>query len=346
MPAVDFAYSYPARSALDEAPAGLHLGLVSAADRAPASFLEARALQPQTTAIALRAVSEIVGARFYIPPAMLARILRAADPVATVGTERVRFEGFSACCSAYIRLDLGPEALDVKARRSGTTNVDFGPELRAALARVRDGSKLDIAIGPEAVAITHDGAAVTERKVPLPVRWIKGFGEVQVHMADMRPAFTLPRVAAQRFLRALPRSGSDHLQWLTATSQGIRSSTRHSHGAVPLRGAHRLVVLATLAAHSRDMTVFVNEALGSTAWRMNLGGQSLTLTLNAEPWRGFSGDGALLPDLARDSAGIAALRALLNWQDRIEPAEMSGRAGLGKAQTKQALARLAGLGLV
>lgn len=346
MPAVDFAYSYPAHSALEERPAGFHLGLVSAADPSPAGYLQARALHPQTTAKALRAVSEIVGARFYVPPAMLARILREADPVATVGTDAVRFEGFSACCSVYIRLDLGPEALAVQTRRSGTTNVDFGPELRAALARVRDGSTLDIAIGPEAVEITHDGAAVTERKVPLPVRWIKGFGEVQVHMAAMRQAFTLPRVAAQRFLRALPHSGSDHLQWLTATSTGIRSSTRQRAGAVPLRGAHRLRVLAALAGASQDMAVFVNDALGSTAWRLNLGGQSLTLTLNTEPWRGFSGDGALLPELARGGAGAAALRALLNWQDRIEPAEMSARAGLGKAQTEQALARLAGLGLV
>src|SRR5688572_22416902 len=81
---------------------GLVLASSSEVERRP--FLQARLAFPQVTARALRAVSDMAGARFYVPPAMLARILREADPVATVSPQAVRFEGFSACCSAYVRL--------------------------------------------------------------------------------------------------------------------------------------------------------------------------------------------------------------------------------------------------
>ncbi len=134
---IEQTYIYDFASELSTAANGSSLKLAS--DRRVAAtppFLEARARFPDVTAKSLRAVSEIVGARFYVPPSMLARILREADPVATVGANAVRFEGFSACCSAYIRLDLDNDALETQQRRNGTTNVDFGPELRGALSAV------------------------------------------------------------------------------------------------------------------------------------------------------------------------------------------------------------------
>ena len=167
------------------------------------AFLRATATAPLVTAKALRAVSEVVGSRFYVPPSMLAKILREADPVVTVGGEAVRFEGFSACCSAYARLDLNDSALDVEERRKGTTNVDFGPELRGELASVTRDTVLGISVGVDAVTVEKDGEAIVERKVPLPTRWVKGLAEVQVAIAGMEPAFSLPRVAAQRFIRSL-----------------------------------------------------------------------------------------------------------------------------------------------
>ena len=166
---IDQVYKYDHSSELRILPKGSAITL--ATDRSVpggAAFLKARALAPIVTAKSLRAVSEIVGSRFYVPPSMLAKILREADPVATVGTDAVRFEGFSACCSAYIRLDIDEGALDVAERRKGTTNVDFGPELRGALASVASDTDLRIGIGAEAVEIEKDGERIIEKKVPLP----------------------------------------------------------------------------------------------------------------------------------------------------------------------------------
>ncbi|WP_230374315.1 SWIM zinc finger family protein [Pontivivens ytuae] len=341
--------TYRTRSELEATSSGTWLRLASEGDASdvPRGFLVTRALSPDVTARSLRAVSEIVGSRFYVPPAMLARILREADPVATVSPGAVRFEGFSACCSAYIRLDLGDDALDVAEHRNGTTNVDFGPELRAALARVRRDSTLDITIGEDSVGISHESAAVVERKVPLPLRWIRGFGEVQVHLVRMRRTANVPRIAAHRFLRAQPRSKTDHLQWITVTASGLRTSARQSDGAVPLRGGHRLRVLEPLMPFADEMEIWIDDATGSTAWVLVLGAQRLTLVLNAEPWRGFSGDGGLLSDLAgADESDVAALRAQFHWQDRLVPAELAEATGLAADTLDRALARAAAEGLV
>ncbi|MFD1159306.1 SWIM zinc finger family protein [Roseovarius aestuarii] len=348
MAKIEHVYQYTGRSAFVSAADNQQLSLVCETTHAqqPDQFLTACTRDPQVTARALRAVSEIVGSRFYVPPAMLARILREADPVATVSPEAVRFEGFSACCSAYIRLDIGDGALEVAHRRNGTTNVDFGAELRAALAKVTPDSRMEITIGSKAVGISHERARVVERKVPLPVRWLKGFGNVQVHLAGMQPAFALPRVAAQRFLRTLPRSKSDHEIWVSASSNAVRTTSRAMPGSVPLRGGHRLRVLEPLVAKARELQVYHNATLGSSAWILDFETQRLVLVLNAEPWRGFSGDGALLSDLAMPAADIAAVRAHLNWQDRLDPSALSQATGKTPDELQRTMSQLAALGLV
>lgn len=336
-------YHYAYSSTLSPSKKGHRLALASdRSETAQPVFLKARALQPDVTAKSLRAVSEIVASRFYVPPSMLAKILREADPVATVGAGAVRFEGFSACCSAYIRLDIDDEALAVEARRKGTTNVDFGAELRGTLSTVARNTAMEIGIGAEGVEVVTDGTSIIEKKVPLPLRWVKGFAEVQLAIAGMEPAFSLPRVAAQRFLRGLPRGKNDQLVWLTAAGPTVRQSARESAGAIPLRGSHRLRVFEQLAALAESLEVHVNRATGATSWALDFGGQRLWLVLNVEPWRGFSGDGGLLSRMASDDqTGAAALRAQLNWQDRIDPGALAAATGLTPETVDVALAKLA-----
>jgi hypothetical protein len=345
---IEQTYRYDHISELRTVSKGATLALAS--DRnvvAPPTFLKARALAPNVTAKSLRVVSEIVGSRFYVPPSMLAKILREADPVATVGADAVRFEGFSACCSAYVRLDLDDGALDVAERRKGTTNVDFGPELRGALATVTPDTDMGISIGADAVEIAKDGEVLVEKKVPLPLRWVKGFAEVQVAIAGMEFAFSMPRVAAQRFLRGLPRGKNDQLLWVSAVGPSARVAARENKGAIPLRGSHRLRVFEPLAGLAESLDVHVNRATGATSWALNFGAQRLWLVLNAEPWRGFSGDGGLLSQLASsDKSGVAAVTAQLNWQDRIDPEALASVTDLTQETIAVALAELAAGGRV
>lgn len=91
---------------------------------------------PEQAAAALLAVAKVARTRFYVPPGMVAAILRAADPVVTSNGDRLRFESFSACCGVYARYDALPGSLDGNVLDTGTTNVDFNPPMRHALARI------------------------------------------------------------------------------------------------------------------------------------------------------------------------------------------------------------------
>jgi hypothetical protein len=93
----------------------------------------------------------------------------------------LRFETFSACCSTYGRVDFLPEAIDGTWHGRGTTNVDFSAPMRAALARIRDVDNVHLAVGSDELSVRKDTESVVERKVALPVRWLKGFVEVQAY---------------------------------------------------------------------------------------------------------------------------------------------------------------------
>lgn len=325
---------------------GSHLRL-AAESSGPSCFFDGYLKDPMVSAACLRAVSDVVGTRYYIPPAMLARILREADPVATVTRDVLRFEGFSACCSTYIRHDIGADAFTVDAATPGTVNVDFRDGMRAALAKVRRGAQLRMTISADALKVEHDGDSVVEKKVPLPLRWIRGFAEVQTHQAGMTHTIGFSKIAAQRFLRALPRASSDHAQWVTVHGGSARLSARETAGSVRIKGHQRLRVLERLAGVADQLDVYFNEGQGSSAWVLSFGAQRLTLVLNSEPWRGFSGDGQLLSDIANASAdGMAKLKAHLHWQSELQLDELIEVCGLTRVQTQQALARLAAIGLV
>lgn len=348
MSAVQHVYRYAQPSVLtgDGGKASLRLA-AELVDTPSAAFFDGLLLEPVTTARSLRAVSDLVGTRFYTPPSMLARILREADPVVTVGRDQLRFEGFSACCSTYIRHDIGGDGFAADHVSPGTTNVDFQADMRAALAMVRPTTQLRLKVDRESVALETADDAVVERKVALPVRWIKGFAEVQGHLHAMTQAFTLTRIQAQRFLRGLPRAQADHEQWVVPTAAGVRLSTRAAAGAVMVRGTQRLRVLEALAAAATALEVWFNDKLGSSAWVLDFGTQRLTLTLNAEPWRGFSGDGQLLSGVAAASAAeTASVQAQLAWQVAIDPDAVARATGRDITSVRTAMATLAAQGLL
>ena len=154
-------------------------------------FFDGELKFPYQTARCLRALSNLVGSRFYIPPAMLERILREADPVVTVSNEVLRFEGFSSCCSCYGRLDVDASAFTYSKLSLGTTNVDFKAKMRAALAKVRPNDSMTLSVWRDKVQITSEEELVQEDKVKLPFRWIKGFAELQAQQISGQLVFSL-----------------------------------------------------------------------------------------------------------------------------------------------------------
>lgn len=337
-------YHYAHASAVEREANGARLVLATSSpgDTPNPFFFTGLVAAPRRTAEAMLLVARVARTRFYVPPAMLAKILAAADPVVTCTRESVRFESFSACAGVYARLDLGPDAFRVEHASPGTTNVDFNPEMRAVLAKTRAADAFRLSVGREAVEIDTPRGAAVERKVPLPIRWLKSFGEVQTILASMTPKLEVDAVQARKFLKALPKT-SRGASWVVRAGPGLRLSQIATKDGVQAGGLHRLSVLADVAGEATAMKVHGDDH-GSSAWELVLPDGRFSIVLSPESYRGFSGEGQLLLDLAgaRVEEGVAAVRAKLRWQSVIHPMSF----GLDADTTSRALAVLASRGLV
>lgn len=305
---------------------------------------------PEQAAAALLVVAKVARTRFYTPPGMLAAILAAADPVVTSNGDRLRFESFSACCGVYARYDALPGSLDGRVIDTGTTNVDFNPPMRDALARVGGLEPLHLQVGEDVVVRTLD-AEVTEKKVPLPKRWLKGFAEVQLASASVAPAFEVAASEARRFIRGLPSSGSRKPVWVVPARRGLRITTRPTPGGVSLSGLDRLKPLERLLRFATSLKAYAapHDRQGGTGiWELKIDDARLVIVLSPESSRGFSGEGGVLWDLAdEDSADDAdVVSALLAFEPRIDVARLGAESGLPEDRVVRALGRLGAAGRV
>jgi SWIM zinc finger len=345
--AIDHVYRYLEPSALVHAEAGAQLRLATSNEDAHPHFFDGRLTQPRLVGRLLRVLADLVGTRFYTPPNMLERILREADPVVTSGGGMLRFEIFSECCSTYARVDLGPGAYEAAHQSTGTTNVDFNPVMRAALAGLRQDDAVSLSVGREGLTLRRADDAIVEKKVRLPLRWLRGFVEVQGYQAAVEPAISLTRSAALRLLRSLPRQRTRHATWIVPTGESARASQRRSDGGVRVAGTERLRLLERLCASAETLRIYGRVDGTSSLWELDFGSARLTLLLSAEIWRGFSGEGQALSRLLHaEPEAIAAVRAQLAWQSRLDVEALAKATALEPEGVRDALAALGARGLV
>ena len=167
------------------------------------------------------------------------------DPVVTSSPAMLRLEGFSGCCSVYARVDLDERAFASAQQTYGTTNVDFNEPMRRELARLVEGEHAELSVGRETVVLRRGDQTVHERKVALPIRWIKAFGEVQVYQSQLVRQFEIPAAELRRLLANLPRNARQ-MMYVVPAGKTVHVSQRPAPGAVPLGGAGRLRVLQPL----------------------------------------------------------------------------------------------------
>jgi hypothetical protein len=347
--AVSHTYRYPFESTAVATSNGLNLRLATSdAAGENRDYFRGWLTRPLRAADMLRGLVQVVQSRFYIPPAMLSRILAMADPVVTCGDDVVRFEAFSACCSAYARVDLLPPALHGERTARGTTNVDFNAPMRAALAQVRDTDDLGLAIGADSVEVSRGAETVVERKVALPIRWLKGFVEVQAYQSRMSRQLEIPGPEAMRFLRSLPRGAGPGSAWVVRAGRGLRLSQVATKGAVRLGGIGRLRVLERLARHAHSLRVYADEQSGASAWELVLDEARFHLVISPECARGFSGEGQVLSTLAGDrwAEVLPRVRASLRWETRVDVDALASQFKLSRDEVAAAFEVLGSRGLV
>ncbi|MFG1702061.1 SWIM zinc finger family protein [Nonomuraea sp. M3C6] len=338
------AYSYAGHSVLTDGKLGLSTsgGTALSGPQAHPRFFSGLLSQAAPAAAGLLAVADVALTRYHQPRPGWTR-----DPVVTCDGGRLRFESFSACGGVYARLDVLELDGDVLDR--GTTNVDVNGPLREALARVGGRDPLHLGVGPDELAVTTLDGAVVEKKVPLPSRWLRGFAEVQVIAAgfDLRAELSGPH--AVRFLRSLPRAARATV-WAVPAGRDLRVSSGPARGGVCLSGAARVATLMPLLRFAKALRVYgpADGSSTASAWELELPGMRYTLAVSPEPWRGFSGEGAVLADLATDEAAGDAdvVGMLLNFEPTVELGLLADRSGLSIERVRVALTQLGTAGRV
>lgn len=313
-------------------------------------FFQGFAARPQILARGLLVLADITATRYfkYTPVAQ-------RDPVLSAQGDRLRAECFSACNGVYARLDLFQSGFDGTIGR-GTTNVDIGMDLRTALTRVGQQDKLRVVIGTEGLSVARvspvgERAArleeqVTQRPVAMPDRWVRALGNAAEIHRGMKPVFTLKGTAAQAFVAALPpATGKNQSGWLSPTRTGAKLLPRPVPGAVYLSGLHRLSALKRVMTNLSSMTFYMPSSgePGAFMAEAELPFARITVSLTAEAWQGYSGEGALLESLALNSVqeDAAQIGSMLGFDALIDEERMSSLWNMDQSRVQNALAILA-----
>ncbi|MBX9939318.1 MAG: SWIM zinc finger domain-containing protein [Candidatus Obscuribacterales bacterium] len=326
-------------------------------------FFEGRLEEAHMFARCLLSLAKVVETRFYIPPNLLQRLLSERDPVITSGAGALRFEGFSACASAYCRVDLLPPAYDGEIIEKGTTNVDFNPQMKAALAATLQSENLEIGVGKDEFVLKKGNEKTVEKKVKLPLRWLKSFVEVQAYQKQMEKRLTVSKVEALNFLRNLPSNANNQtVFFIVPAGRGLRlsqtvQSRPSANGAIatPIQigGLKRLLLLKDLVplikqSQACALTVYSSPDGLASEWQIDMKeGLRFSLTMTSQPFRGFSGEGRVLENLTEiEEEKLALLRSALQWHQFLSEESLQQSCNMNHDALQNALAALGSRGLV
>jgi hypothetical protein len=343
----DFSYAYAQPSTLAHRPEGDTLLLAAYAENnatsGAACFFQGQLRDSWLVARGLTTLAKVVASRF-VP---LGGALR--DPIVTAGAGQLRFEAFSSCNGVYARLDLGPAALDGEFVQSGTTNVDFNEPMVNALARISRNEPVRLSVGQQEVVLERAAGTVTERKVTLPQRWLKGLTAAQGYLALMEERMRLTRVQATQLLQSLPAGTTRTDTYLVLRGARPCFALVGGPGAVRVGGAHRLRLLDGLLPLSQAVRVYATPDGQASALILELGGdQEFLLALSAEVNRGFSGEGNQLDALleALPPEWVAGANNLFQGNETFNPTLFGLAHDLWPGTVERLCASLSAMGLL
>jgi SWIM zinc finger len=162
----------------------------------------------------------------------------------------------------------------------------------------------------------------------------------------------LSAVEARRFLQSLPRAKSRTVAWAIPAGRGLRLSSQPGDAAVCLAGPERLRLLERSLPFARTLRVFGPEpqrrrGAEASGWELVLDGARVVFVLSPELYRGFSGEGGVLRDLAQaDDEAVDAIAERLHGEPEIEPTAVAEELELPRAVVWSALGALGAAGRV
>lgn len=301
--------------------------------------------QPFILARCLITLSNIVKSSFNLSPFQMALL---KDPIVTAGNERLRFEGFSHCAGVYARIDVLPDGLDGEFLENGTTNVDFNQPMITALGSIRPNEKIMLSVGEKEVGLYTEEKKVVERKVPLPSKWIKGLGTVQIYLSESEKQHTFNKIQTQQLFRGMPKGVVKSDYYLIVRGNKPMFSPVKSADAVCIGGLHRLRLVEPLLPYIDSMQVFSHSNMQSTTWQLYMGNIRFSFSLSRESWRGFSGEGAVLDSLTTEvpDEWIDALDKYAYANQSFNGTTLAVEENISLSTTDNITGRLAAMGLL
>ena len=302
--------------------------------------------QSYITARCLITLSNVVKASFTLTPAQASQM---KDPIVTAGAEKLRFEGFSNCAGVYARVDILPGGHKGAFPATGTVNVDFNQPMINALGGVGRNDHLSLSVGAQEINLQHaPGESITERKVPLPVKWIKGLTTVQIFLSAAECMHVFNKMQLRQLFQSIPAGSVKPDYYLVKQGNKALFTPVKSVNAVCIGGIHRLKLLEPLLPLADELRVFAHPDMQSTTWQLYFGSVRFSLTLSREAWRGFSGEGAALESLIADVPDqlITAIDKYGYVNQEFNATLLAVKEHISFEQVDQLTGRLAAMGLL
>lgn len=297
---------------------------------------------PYVTAKCWSTIAKVVRSSFGPTPPSL------RDPIVSAGTERIRFEGFSSCNGVYVRLDMKPESIDGEFIASGTTNVDFNDPMLNALNSIQKNEKVTLAVGQQDVQVITSKAKVTEKKVTLPMRWIKGLTSVQLYLADMDLKFELNKIQTIQLFQTLPKGNVKGDFFITKRAGKFMFSTIMTTDGVRIGGIHRLRLLDGVLAISEKIFIYESTDKQTCALVCEFGKMQLLMAFSPDAYRGFSGEGKALEHMTENVPveWVYGLNSLLKSNETFDPTLLSIEHDIDFGTMDQLTSSLSSIGLL
>lgn len=274
---------------------------------------------PYVTAKCWSTIAKVVRSSFGpIPPSL-------RDPIVSAGSERLRFEGFSSCNGVYVRLDMKPEAIDGEFIANGTTNVDFNDPMLNALNAIQKNEKVTLAVGQQDVQVITSKAKVVEKKVTLPMRWIKGLTSVQLYLAEMDLKFELNKIQTIQLFQSLPKGNVKGDFFITKRAGKFTFSTLATPESVRIGGVQRLRLLEGILAIVEKIFIYESDDKQTCAIVCEFGKMQLLMAFSPDSYRGFSGEGNVLETMTENLPieWVYGLNSLLKSNEMFDPTMLS-----------------------
>ncbi len=309
---------------------------------------------------ALLALRECILSRLYLTTE---EILAQLDPVVTVSPDGVYFEAFSRDESLYGRVVVRPEGLDgLTASSFGCTNVQFSEALARGLRELRSRKPACLEVGREVVAVEGPAGTSREVRIPLPEGWLQGFLEVQaaqrlpgtwlrLHPMDLANLLNYLRARKEQ---SSPRSLRFHLRpgesprvvvepWNREFQMRLSRHDAPVEQEVRQWGRRRLLLLAGVLPHARQVRVLLQGTARPSFWLADLPATSLLLGLSpwcSQEWTVAEACGPFAAPVAVEPKEVDRVQMWLEERLAVGSGDLAGLAGLPESRARAAIDRL------